>query len=410
MASNRFLAAAVKATAVMVSLYLPTAVTADDWAHWRGPGRNGISAEKGWNSNWPKDGPPILWKAVVGQGYSSVSVAKGRAYTAGNANGQDTVFCLDAKSGKEIWKHSYPSELGDKFFDGGTTGTPTVEGDRVFTLSRWGDVFCFEAGTGKIVWSRNVAKDTGARVPSWGFGGSPTLHENMLLLNVGEAGMALEKATGKTIWQSSTKDAGYSTPLPVREKEEWLVLLGSEKSYLAVNLRTGKERWRMKWLTEYGVNAADPIPNSSQVFICSGYGKGAALLKITDQAEPEVVWKSKVLLTQMNTAVLVDGHLYGLSGDAGDTAPLKCVEFATGVEKWRHPQVGTGGLIAADGKLIVTGSKGDLFVFAADPTGPKLLARAPVLNAKCWTAPVLANGLIYCRSAKGDVVCVNVQK
>ncbi len=410
MSSNRFLAAVVQATVVMVSLFLPIVATADDWAHWRGPGRNGISAEKGWNSNWPKDGPPILWKASVGQGYSSVSIAKGRAYTTGNANGQDTVFCLDAKSGKEIWKHSYPAELGDKFFDGGTTGTPTVDGDRVFTLSRWGDVFCFEAATGKIVWNRNVVKDAGARVPGWGFGGSPTVHENMLLLNVGEAGMALDKATGKTIWQSVAKDAGYSTPLPVREKEKWLVLLGSEKSYLAVDLQTGKERWRMKWLTEYGVNAADPIPNGDQVFICSGYGKGAALLKITNQAEPEVTWKSKVLLTQMNTAVLVGGYLYGLSGDAGDTAPLKCVELATGTEKWSHPQVGTGGLIAADGKLIVTGSKGDLFVFAADPAGPKVLARAQVLNAKCWTAPVLANGLIYCRSAKGDVVCVNAQK
>ena len=122
--------------------------TADDWAHWRGPARNGISAEKGWSSDWPAAGPPIVWKASVGAGFSSVSVANGRAFTMGNANGQDTVFCQDAKSGKEIWKHNYPAELGDKYFEGGTTGTPTVDGDRVFTLSRWGDAFCFEAASG----------------------------------------------------------------------------------------------------------------------------------------------------------------------------------------------------------------------------------------------------------------------
>ena len=290
----------------------------------------------------------------------------------GNANNTDTVFCLDAKTGKEIWKDDYPAELGDKYFEGGTTGTPTIDGDRAFTLSRWGDVFCFEADSGKVVWNRNLASDAGARVPGWGFGGSPTVHENMLLLNVGETGMALDKSSGKTIWQSAPKDCGYSTPLPSQEKGKWTVLLGSEKAYLAVDLLTGKELWSIRWLTQYGVNAPDPIPVGDRVFISSGYGKGAALLKITDQPEPEVVWKSKVLATQLNSSVLVDGFLYGLSGDGGDDAPLKCVEYATGTEKWSYPQIGTGGIIAADGKLIVTGSKGELLVFAAIPDEAKI--------------------------------------
>ncbi len=393
-----------------LAFILPMLATADDWPHWRGPERNGISKEKNWTSDWPASGPPSLWKGSVGLGFSSISVASGRAFTMGNANEQDTVFCLDAKSGKEIWKQSYPAELGDKFFEGGTTGTPTVDGDRVFTLSRWGDVYCFEAASGKIVWNRNLVKETGVKVPGWGFGGSPTVHEKMLLLNVGEAGMALDKATGKTLWQSAPKEAGYSTPLPCKENDKWTVLLGSEKSYLAVDLSTGKELWRMKWLTEYGVNAPDPVPVDNRVFICSGYGKGAALLQPTDQPEPEVIWKSKVLTTQLNTAVLLDGYLYGLSGDAGDTAPLKCVELATGTEKWTQPKIGTGGVIAAAGKLIVTGSKGDLFVFAASPAGAKILGQAKVLEGKCWTAPVLANGCIYCRSSRGDVVCVDVRK
>ncbi len=410
MISNPWAAGAVGTTILLISLFAPMLTTADDWPHWRGPQRNGISAEKGWSSNWPKDGPAIVWKASVGLGFSSVSIANGRAVTMGNADGQDTVFCLDAKSGKEIWKHSYPAELGDKFFEGGTTGTPTVDGGRAFTLSRWGDIFCFEADSGKIVWNRNLAKETGARVPAWGFGGSPAVHENMLLLNVGEAGMALDKATGKTIWQSAQKDAGYSTPLPVRENGKWVVLLGSEKSYLGVALQSGKERWRMKWLTEYGVNASDPIPDGDRVFISSGYGKGAVLLKITEQAEPEVIWKSKVLKTQLNTSVLLDDYLYGLDGDAGDDAPLKCVEYATGIEKWAYPHMGTGGLIAADGKLIVTGSRGELFIFAASSAEPKALARAQVMGGKCWTAPVLANGLIYCRNSRGDIACVDVHK
>jgi outer membrane protein assembly factor BamB len=385
-------------------------VRADDWPHWRGPNRNGISMEKDWRSEWPADGPAIVWKASVGTGFSSMSIANSRMFTMGHADDQDTVFCLDAKSGKELWKQSYPAELGDKYFEGGTTGTPCVDGDRVFTLSRWGDVFCFQADTGKIVWQRNLPKDTGLRVPGWGFAGSPVVYENLLLLNVDEAGMALDKTTGKTLWQSANKDSGYSTPLVCQENGEWIMLLGSGKSYLAVDLQTGKELWRLKWLTEYGINSTDPIPDGDRIFISTGYGKGAVLFKPSTQGEPEVIWKSKVLCTQLNGAVLVDGYLYGMDGDGGDTAPLKCVEYATGTEKWSYPHVGTGGVIAADGKLIVLGSKGELMLFPATPVAPKVLAHAQVLGGKCWTAPVLANGFICCRNSKGDIVCVDVRK
>ena len=189
-------------------------VKAEDWPQWRGPARTGISAETKWSDQWPVAGPTILWKAKVGMGFSSFTVSGGRVFTMGNADNTDTVFALDAATGKELWKHSYPADLGDKYFEGGTTATPTVSGDRVYALSRWGDVFCFESASGKVVWTRNVQVDTGARVPGWGFSGSPLVLENTVLLNVGEAGLALDKATGKTLWQSSTKEAGYTTPLP----------------------------------------------------------------------------------------------------------------------------------------------------------------------------------------------------
>src|SRR3954471_8637455 len=96
---------------------------AEDWPQWRGPTRDGISQEKGWLDQFPDQGPPIAWKANVGLGFSSIVVAGGRACTAGHVNDVDSVVCFDALTGKEIWKQSYPAELGDKFFQGGTTGS-----------------------------------------------------------------------------------------------------------------------------------------------------------------------------------------------------------------------------------------------------------------------------------------------
>ena len=381
---------------------------ADDWPHWRGPQRNGISKETGWAFQWPDEGPKIAWKAKVGLGYSGFVVADDRAYTAGHANGQDTVFCFDAASGREIWKYSYKSDLGDKYFQGGTTGTPTIDDGRVYWLGRWGDLICFEAASGKIVWQKNIQEETGAPIPDWGFTGAPYIHKNLLLLNVGEAGTAVEKATGKIVWKSAKKDAGYSTPVPL-EGAEPLVVIGSAQNYIALNPETGKEAWRVRWLTQYGVNAADPIISGNRMFISTGYGKGAALFDLNENP-PKEIWKSKVVRTQLNPGVLYDGHVYAVDGDTTEKARLKCVHMETGEERWSQPNIGSGGLIVADGKLIVLSAPGELMVLPATPEGFKLTARAQVLGGASWTAPVLANGRIYCRNSRGDVVCVDVRK
>jgi outer membrane protein assembly factor BamB len=381
----------------------------EDWPRWRGPEGNGISRETGWLDRWPDAGVPVRWKVNVGLGFSCMAVAGSRVVTMGNANNTDTVWCLDAATGEPIWKHSYPADLGDKYFDGGTAGTPTLAGDRVYTLSRWGDLFCLDRSSGRVVWSKNVQSETGASLPGWGFGGSPVVHGDRLLLNVGDAGLALNKETGAILWQSEPTEAGYSTPYLVKRGGRTLALLGSGKSYVAVDAADGGEVWRVRWLTQYGVNAADPIVKDSILFISTGYGKGAISLDWSaSDAEPQERWKSKTLRTQMTSAVLWQDHLYGLDGDSGPQPALKCLDFKTGDEVWAEPAVGSGGLIVADGKLIVISARGELMVAPATPEGFQPTARQQVLGGNCWTAPVLANGAIYARNGRGDLVSVDV--
>lgn len=397
---------AVHRLLLTLMLTLPP-VFAGDWPQWRGPTRNGISSETGWRTDWPADGPKVAWKARVGLGFSSFVVGNERAYTLGHAEGQDTVYCFDAANGQVVWKHSYPAELGDKFFDGGTTGSPTLDSGRLFTLSRWGDVFCFDAATGKVVWTKNVLQEFAARIPDWGFGGAPTVVGDRVLFNVGEAGLALDRSNGALVWKSGTKSAGYSTPLPIKQGTESVILLSSGQSYLAVKPEDGTPVWNIRWLTQYGVNAADPIVDGDRVFLSTGYGKGAGLFRL-GSSDPELLWKGKSLRTQMNAAVLQAGYLYGVDGDTTEKAALKCVELATGMEKWTHPDFGSGGVILADGKLIALSGTGELMVAPASAEAFKPIARAQVLGGKTWTAPVLSHGRIYCRNSRGDVVCLDV--
>jgi outer membrane protein assembly factor BamB len=396
-------------SALAVLLTLTSPVAGADWPSWRGPDHNGISKEIDWKDTWPTGGPTIAWRANVDIGFSSVAVSGGKLYTLGNADDRDTVACLDALTGKQIWKHSYDAALDPKSFEGGPTATPAVDGERVFTLSRRGDLFCFDAASGNVVWSKNIATDTDQRIPSWGLSGSPIVHEHLLLLNIGDAGLAVDKATGKVVWSSERKDAGYSSPMPFRRAGEWFAIFSNEECYVAANIRTGKELWRITWETKYSVNAADPIVAGDRVLISSGYNKGTALFPMTS-GEPKATWKNKVLRTQTNPVVLLDGFVYGIDWSIESKGRLKCVELNSGNARWEDPTIGCGSLMAANGKLIVLSEDGELMIAPASPERFKPSAKAKVLDGKCWTVPVLANGRVYCRNAAGDLVCVDLRE
>jgi outer membrane protein assembly factor BamB len=394
---------------LLSSLLFSTTVPATDWFRWRGPDLNGISKESDWQPKFPAEGPKQLWKANIGTGFSSFSVSNGRVYTMGNDKDTDTVFCFDAESGKEVWKHSYPCPLDPKYYEGGTSVTPAVDGDRVFTLSRKGDVFCLDAKTGKVVWAKNLEKELGVKIPTWGFAGSPLVEKNLLLLNVGSHGTALEKKTGKLIWTSDKTVSGYSTAVPTEYDGKRCAVFAGEKSVFAVTVADGKLVWEHPWKTEYDVNAAEPIISGDKVFISSGYNHGCAVIQIKGD-KATVIWENKVLKNHINSSVLFNGFLYGFDGNAGPKADFRCVEFATGNVKWSELKLGAGALMIADGKLIIHTDKGELIIAEATPDSFKPISRAQVTGGRNWTTPVLSNGRIYCRNAKGDMVCLDVKK
>ena len=382
---------------------------AADWPNWRGPNHDGISQESDFQLDWPGDDPEIIWRGKAGIGFSSFAVADGRVFTTGNESNQDTLWCFNADTGVVIWKHTYDEPLDPKYFEGGTLATPTVDGDRVYQLSRRGKLFCLDAATGAVNWEKNVQQETKSALPDWGFSGSPLIHGELLVLNVGE-GLVLNKMTGQQVWFSAPEKAGYSTPYPFEHGGENWIFISTARYFVMRNLTTGDEFGRYKWLTEYGVNASDPIVDGDHAFISSGYGKGCALLDMSSGNLTEV-YRGKELKTQMNPAVLVDGFLYGCSGSEGDKkSPLKCIEMNSGETKWSFPGIGMGSVMVAKGHLIVLSARGELSFAPVSSEGFEPTFQMQVLGGKCWSVPVLANGRIYCRNAKGDLVCLDVRK
>jgi outer membrane protein assembly factor BamB len=397
----------IPATLCFVAIFrlLSFAARGEDWPNWRGPDHNGISKETGWSAKWSAEGPKKLWQASVGTGFASFSVSQGRVYTTGNAKDTDTVFCFDAKSGKELWRHDYTAKLDPKYYEGGPSATPTVDGDRVYTFSKRGMVHCLDAAKGTVIWSKDLAEELKAKMPTWGFASSVLIAGDLALLNVGSAGAAFDKKSGKVAWSSGPEEAGYSTPVPAVLDGQNAVLFLIKQHVAAVKVADGGELWRHPWKTEYDVNTADPILDGNRVFVSSGYNHGASVVDVGSRP-PKAVWENKNMRNHFNSCVFWKGHLYG--PDDGEKGQLRCVAFETGEVKWSEKALAKGSLMIADGKIIALSERGELLVAEPSPEGFKPISRAQVLGGKCWTTPVLANGKIYCRNAAGAVVCLDV--
>jgi outer membrane protein assembly factor BamB len=385
---------------VVASLSLGSLAFGADWPQFRGPNRDGISVEKGWFKTGTT--ARTVWEGQVGAGYSAVAIRGDRLYTMGNREGQDVVSCLDAATGKGLWVYSYPCQKGSY---AGPRCTPTVEGGNVYTVSREGLILCLDAEKGSVRWQRAPADEPSLKLPQWGLAGSPLVAGDLLIVNEGAHGLALDKTTGKTQWASGGAGGGYASPVHLKLEGLDAVLVFAAKAVVAVELATGKELWSHTWNTSYDVNAADPLVMGDKVFISSGYGRGGALLQVTG-AGCKVAWENKNLASQFSTPVWFGSAIYGINGNTG-RGEVCCIDPATGAVRWSRKESGFGSLMLADGKLIILNEKGTLSVAEATPEGYRELWSQTVLDGVCWTMPTLCNGLIYCRTDKGRLVCVD---
>ncbi|MDP8242863.1 MAG: PQQ-like beta-propeller repeat protein [Candidatus Hinthialibacter antarcticus] len=388
-----------------VGVFAVGMVQAADWPQYHGPNRDRISSETGWVNQWDGDGPEIQWRARLGPGYTSFTVVDGKTYVAGydKAKGEDNIFCFDAKTGDEIWKHAYKCELIDNLHEGGPAATPTIYDGKVFTISKEGHFNCLDAKTGKVVWTKDLKSELGVKTPTWGFAGAPLVVDDIIYVDVGVIA-AYKLDGGDPVWKTKNYGEAYASPVLFPFNGKSYLVAFPKLGMVIVDLKAGQEFSTYAWDTNYGINAATPIVDGNKVFIASGYNMGGVMIEVEKDGTAKKLWASKDMRNQMNAAVLYKGYLYGF-----DESQLKCLDAKTGELKWKDGGLGKGSLMLADGKLVVLGGKGELVIAEASPEGLNPTGRKQILGGTCWSCPVLSNGMLYARNARGDMVALDMK-
>lgn len=390
----------VRSLAVWVLLPL---LTAADWPQHLGPKRDGHSAETGLIREFPPAGPTVAWKREVGSGWAGPVVKDGKVILFHRVEADEVVECLDARTGKSIWKQSYRSKYRDQFnFDDGPRSTPLIDGKRVITLGANGQLSSWAFESGKAEWTRNINDDFNVEAGFFGVATSPMLIGGKLLINVGgkKAGVvAFDPATGKDLWVSGNDGVSYSSPVTATVNGEELAVFFTRAGLLTVEPTSGKIRHQHPWRPRINasVNAATPIVFKNRIFLTTSYGTGAILLEPSKEGVKEVWSGDESISSHFSTPVLIGDHLFGIDGRQEARARLRCVEWETGKVRWSKEQFGCAGLIAADKILIAVTENGDLVLIDPSATAYKELARSAILESPVRALPALSDGLLFAR-------------
>jgi len=420
-----------------------------DWPQWRGPDRNAISTETGLLREWPKAGPALLWDSrkvnsdpTVGTGFSSVAIAKGKLFTMGDTFISEQVeykkdgkilkknvkkgtggfvICLDAQTGKLLWKTKVGNGQGD-----GPRCTPTVDGDRVYSITRQGNLTCVKVNDGTIVWQKDFKNDFGGYMMSgWDYSESPTIDGDKLICTPGgkdAALVALNKLTGEVVWKTSipkSSGAAYASIVSTEAGgiKQYITLFGPEMGLVGVDASNGKFLWNYKRIANGTANIPTPIVKGELIFTSTGYNTGSALLKLVSdgkggiKVEEEYFLKGKDLQNHHGGMVMLGEHIYG--GHGHNNGLPFCLEWKTGKFAW-DPQRGAGGgsaaVLYADGHLYFRYESGTMALIEASPNGYNLKSSFQVpISGNGWPHPVIYQGKLYLRGAD-QILCYDIKQ
>lgn len=381
----------------------------------RGADRSGTMAATNIETDWRAHPPKLLWRQAIGSGWSTFAVVGDYCVTQEQRKVEEAVVCYEVRTGREVWVHLDRARFFEPTGDEGPRATPTIHNGRVYSLGATGILNCLEGSNGKVLWQANILEETGAANRLFGMVGSPlvvdsssSIRKTFVIVTPGGKGnsvVAFDAATGKRVWNAGYADPSYSSPQLATICGRRQILSFNAEGLFAHDLEIGRVLWSVPWISNPAErnNVCQPVLLSSKgndqtdsVLISSGYNMGSALFEISRQDDEFSVseqWKSRALKAKFSSAILHEGHIYGLDG-----ASLACLDISTGERKWKGGHFGYGQLVLAGSNLLVQLESGEVALVEASPDSLREISRFAALSGRTWNHPVLAGNLLLVRN------------
>lgn len=380
-----------------------------DYPQFLGPERNAILTGLRLEPDWEAHPPREVWRRPVGEGWSAFAVKGAYAVTQEQHGPLEKVVCRDVRSGEILWSHGDSTRYETALGGIGPRATPTLDGDRVFTMGATGRLNCLDLSSGRRLWTRDTLAD-GGRQAHWGMSSSPLVIDSLVVVSAGGADghslVAYHRLTGQRVWSGGDDPAGYSSPAMAHLVGGDQILIFNTGAVAAHDPADGSVLWRFAWPAGGSIQCvAQPVPLSAdRVLVSSGYGIGSKLLQLVAHEGgggiiPVVVWESPRLKAKFTNFVVRDRSVYGL-----DDGVLVCLDLETGERRWKSGRYGHGQVLLVDDLLLLQAESGDLFLVDADPAGHRQRARLAALSSRTWNNLALAAPYLLLRNDR-EAVC-----
>ncbi|MCA8993287.1 MAG: PQQ-like beta-propeller repeat protein [Planctomycetaceae bacterium] len=407
-------------------VWVNSVVLAEDWPQWGGPLRDLVWRETGIVSQLPSGKLPRVWSVPVGEGYSGPTVADGRVFLtdrvhAEGRSGVERVWAFDAETGAVLWKHEYACEYTISY-PAGPRATPTVDGNRVYTIGAVGNMFCFDVATGEVIWSKNFQSDYQTKLPTWGMAAAPLVYGNQLITLVGGPRALLvsfDKLSGKELWRALDDPAiGYCPPVLFNIHGQEQLICWHPHSVTGLDPSNGQILWDTPFHVQAGLTVATPRQVGNRILVTAFYN-GSRLIEIAEDGRgAKFVWQGSSdseidtdgLHGLMCTPSIQGNEIYGVCSHG----QLRCLDIATGKRIWETTQpTGRGRwwnafLVEHDGRYFIHNEQGELIIAKLSRDGYKELSRSllveptrPVQRRQTiWSHPAFAMRSVFARNDK----------
>lgn len=376
------------------------------WPQWGGPNRNFVVASADLAPAWPASGPRRLWQRPLGDGFSSIVTDGSTVYTTYREGAEDVAVALDAKTGTPRWSARYAApfhETCSEQLGPAPRAAPLLHATRLITVSSGGHMHSFDRADGRAQWTADLLEGANGALRACGYSSSPLAYKDTIITTAGGASrgvIALDAATGRTVWHSQDFQNGYSSPILIDLDGRPEVVVFTYGEIAGLNPDTGALEWSRPHPSDQGVNVATPIWGDDHLlFVSSAYGGGSRVLKLArhgEQVSVEEVWASQRVRVHFGNAVRLGGRIYASNGDMG-SAPFAAIDVATGEMVWRDRSVARSTLIGVGGQLVILDEDGNLVLATPTDTGLQVQAKAALLAERAWTAPTISGTTLFVR-------------